>query len=452
MSLLYRKMRQKETGMPSLLDFLGASPFAVPPGMDANPDEIARFAQGRGITGLAQGLLAASGPSRMPVSMGQAMGQGLLGFQQGQEQASGEMYKAGLLGLSAQKQRQEKAAADAEAARQAQLAEWAKNLPSPMLQQLAAMHPEMVSEQMAKAYFNPPVEKPLTEAAQLRADLDAGRIDQATYDALIKKATHIAPTEGAGGSGGPFAGNALDAQDSNILIKGDPGSPEYAMAYQRQFLTPRWTMTEQGMVPIMPTPPQGIRPPTGTVAQAAAPTTGLPEETLQPASGAPKSTIAPSQPGYTVGAALPGTAKPPTEGQLTSAGFADRMVNAEKNIQEVMKAGYNPTNLRDAAAGRAGMAGKFLTSTMGQRYSQAQRDWVTANLRKESGAAIPESEMDQEIKKYFPSPGETDPAVIAQYERSREIARQSMIRASGNAYKAPESKKRKYNPETGTFE
>lgn len=36
-----------------------------------------------GLMGMAQGLLAASGPSRLPVSMGQAMGQGLQGAQQG---------------------------------------------------------------------------------------------------------------------------------------------------------------------------------------------------------------------------------------------------------------------------------------------------------------------------------------------------------------------------------
>lgn len=45
-------------------------------GMYANP-------QTAGMLGLAQGLLASSGPSRIPVSMGQAMGYGLQGAQQG---------------------------------------------------------------------------------------------------------------------------------------------------------------------------------------------------------------------------------------------------------------------------------------------------------------------------------------------------------------------------------
>lgn len=44
--------------------------------MYANP-------QMAGLLGMSQGLLAASGPSRMPVSMGQAMGQGVAGMQQG---------------------------------------------------------------------------------------------------------------------------------------------------------------------------------------------------------------------------------------------------------------------------------------------------------------------------------------------------------------------------------
>jgi hypothetical protein len=439
--------------MASLLDLLGSSPFAVPPELSADPNEVARFARGRGITGLAQGLLAAGAPSRTPVSMGQALGQGLLGFSQGQDEANKAMYSQGLLGLSIRKQQQEKEAAEKEAARQAQIGEIIKNLP-PQLQQAAMADPDNFfkqyqGHQLKQAFPDPVENKPLTEAAQLNADLAAGRIDQATYDALIKKATHIAQTEGAGGSGGPFAGNALDAQDSNILIKGDPGSPEYAMAYQRQFLTPRWTMTEQGMVPIMPTPPQGIRPPTGTVAQA--PTTGMPEETLQPASGAPKSTISPSQ-GFSVGAPLPGTEKAPTEGQLSSAGYASRMEASEQTMQRLMGEGFDPSNAKDHLLSSVPL-GNYAVSKEWQQHRQAQEDWVRAKLRKESGAVIADDEMEREIKVNFPQPGDSK-EVIAQKARTRALAASGMKNAAGHAYKAPQSSapKLKYNPDTGKVE
>src|ERR1044072_3138432 len=44
-------------------------------GIYANP-------QRAGLLGMSQGLLSASGPSRIPVSMGQALGQGMQGMQQ----------------------------------------------------------------------------------------------------------------------------------------------------------------------------------------------------------------------------------------------------------------------------------------------------------------------------------------------------------------------------------
>jgi hypothetical protein len=72
--------------MPNLPSWLGGSgddsagdqssnPFGGLMGIYANP-------QSAGLMGMAQGLLAASGPSRMPVSMGQALGAGMQGMQQ----------------------------------------------------------------------------------------------------------------------------------------------------------------------------------------------------------------------------------------------------------------------------------------------------------------------------------------------------------------------------------
>ena len=51
----------------------------------------------QGLMGMAQGLLQAGGPSRMPVSFGQALGQGFQGFQQGQEKAEDRALKKLLL-------------------------------------------------------------------------------------------------------------------------------------------------------------------------------------------------------------------------------------------------------------------------------------------------------------------------------------------------------------------
>ena len=60
-----------------------------------------------------------------------------------------------------------------------------------------------------------------------------------------------------------------------------------------------------------------------------------------------------------------------------------------------------------------------------QSYDQAKRNFITAVLRKESGAAIAASEFANEEKKYFPQAGEDD-AVIKQKQKARKLAIEAM--------------------------
>ena len=43
-----------------------------------------------------------------------------------------------------------------------------------------------------------------------------------------------------------------------------------------------------------------------------------------------------------------------------------------------------------------------MKSTDRQKFEQAQRDWINANLRKESGAVIADSEFENAAQQYFP--------------------------------------------------
>ena len=52
--------------------------FGLPPGLLSDADR--RKVGGQGLMGLGMGLLSAAQPSRMPVSMGQAFGQGAAGM------------------------------------------------------------------------------------------------------------------------------------------------------------------------------------------------------------------------------------------------------------------------------------------------------------------------------------------------------------------------------------
>lgn len=69
-----------------------------------------------------------------------------------------------------------------------------------------------------------------------------------------------------------------------------------------------------------------------------------------------------------------------------------------------------------------------------QQVEQARRNFITAVLRKESGAVISPQEFMAEEKKYFPQLGDLAP-VVKQKREAREIAIRAMDVQSGN--KAP---------------
>jgi hypothetical protein len=68
-----------------------------------------------------------------------------------------------------------------------------------------------------------------------------------------------------------------------------------------------------------------------------------------------------------------------------------------------------------------------------QRYRQAQRAFTEARLRKESGAAIPESEFENDARTYFAQPGD-DAKTIAQKAAARQAVLDGLKFSSGKAY------------------
>jgi len=68
-----------------------------------------------------------------------------------------------------------------------------------------------------------------------------------------------------------------------------------------------------------------------------------------------------------------------------------------------------------------------------QLYRQAQRAFTEARLRKESGAAIPQGEYDNDARTYFAQPGDS-PAVIEQKRQARQVVLEGLKNASGRAY------------------
>ena len=74
-----------------------------------------------------------------------------------------------------------------------------------------------------------------------------------------------------------------------------------------------------------------------------------------------------------------------------------------------------------------GFLPNFLQSGDRQAFEQAKRNFVTAVLRRESGAAISPTEFATEELKYFPQPGDR-PSTITQKEKARNTAINNLYR------------------------
>ena len=135
------------------------------------------------------------------------------------------------------------------------------------------------------------------------------------------------------------------------------------------------------------------------------------------------------------GQPLKGAGGAPTEGQSNAAGFAQRMELAEGIINQ-LPAGSQPgagTRIAEAVPFVGGALARSGQSPATQQYDQAAQDWIRAKLRKESGAAIGADEMKQEYATYFPMVGDT-PEKIAQKAEARRVVTLGMGKSAGRAY------------------
>jgi len=171
-----------------------------------------------------------------------------------------------------------------------------------------------------------------------------------------------------------------------------------------------------------------------------------------------------------------------TEDQSKAAGFALRMNQAtqlfsnpviDPNTNKPLIVNGKQVTLEDAfgtpsrtqailraipSAGITTGVANLFESAGRQQYRQAQENWVTANLRAESGAAIGVDEMEKEIQKYFPQANDK-PQTIAQKAQARKSAELAMEVRGGPALKAIKKSQQQqpaggltWNPVTQQFE
>ena len=83
--------------------------------------------------------------------------------------------------------------------------------------------------------------------------------------------------------------------------------------------------------------------------------------------------------------------------------------------------------------GMLGAVGNKALSKEQQKVEQAQRNFVNAVLRQESGAVISDQEFENAKKQYFPQPGDTK-EVIAQKRANRQVAIAGFKKLAGPAW------------------
>ena len=128
--------------------------------------------------------------------------------------------------------------------------------------------------------------------------------------------------------------------------------------------------------------------------------------------------------------------KPMTESQSNATAFGMRAAEANNLLKNIEDSGTTTTGgIRTVVSGTLGAiplvgenlesksysALNFLSSADQQKTDQARRNFITAILRKESGAAIAASEFANEEKKYFPQIGDSK-KVIEQKQKARDLA------------------------------
>jgi len=134
----------------------------------------------------------------------------------------------------------------------------------------------------------------------------------------------------------------------------------------------------------------------------------------------------------------------PTETETNAAGFASRMV-AANNITSKLATGQQP-KFGEAVLGAIPLIGDKIPeviptgigglSAERRQYLQAANNFIRANLRKESGAAIGADEWTAEFINYFPQYND-DEQTIKNKAVFRNILTQNMVAAGGKSYKAP---------------
>lgn len=115
-----------------------------------------------------------------------------------------------------------------------------------------------------------------------------------------------------------------------------------------------------------------------------------------------------------------------TSAQYQALGFGERMLSAANIIDQ---GGEQFTSIGSNIAGNRFFP-NFLKTDDRQIFEQAQRNFINAILRRESGAAISPEEFSSASEQYFPQPGDGQ-AVLIQKKLNRDMVTKNMLAEAG---------------------
>ena len=121
----------------------------------------------------------------------------------------------------------------------------------------------------------------------------------------------------------------------------------------------------------------------------------------------------------------------PTPDQSKAAGFANRMLESNKVFDELANTGELPGSAAMIAQGSS-LYPEVLKKENFKLLENQKKNFLTAQLRRESGASISPSELETGNALYFPQPGDSD-KVLEQKRQNRENASLAMSMEAGSA-------------------
>ena len=119
-----------------------------------------------------------------------------------------------------------------------------------------------------------------------------------------------------------------------------------------------------------------------------------------------------------------------TQAQTLDAGYAHRIDDAETTLKKVEPSIAKMGLLKFTAESHFPAKAQ---SAEFQQYDQASRNLINAVLRRESGAAISQSEFDNAKRQYLPQPGD-DPETLKLKAQNRKRQKDALAAGAGRAY------------------